>query len=150
MPKIKILLADDDPDIRLIYSVLLEQYYDVTLARDGAEAWKLFQETRPRLVVADLNMPGLNGLEFTEKIRGHPELAKTPVIIVTGTTAGTDLPPGFWKIGTAANRMMEKPVTPDELLEAIRRELLIHAKANPLPPGKGYYDIEKKDDAGPN
>jgi len=139
--KIKILFADDDPEILTVYSLYLRQFYDVVQARDGLEAWRLIEETRPRLVVTDLNMPGLNGLDLTERIREHPELNKTTIIILTGTTRNSDLPPGFWKIGTKANRFLEKPVTPEQVLNSVRRVLLESAEIKPLPPGKGYYDV---------
>jgi CheY-like chemotaxis protein len=137
--RIKILIADDEEDIRLLLRVGLSPHYDVVVARDGLEAWKFFEEERPRLVLTDLNMPGINGLELTEKIRQHPELSDTLVIILTATTQGTDLPPGFWRIGTRADAFLEKPVTVEEILTEVRRQLVKRLAPNPLPPGKGTY-----------
>lgn len=145
MSPLKVLVADDDAEVLEIYRMSLCGHYEVLTARDGLEAWKLFNESRPRLVLSDLNMPGVNGQELAEKIRSHENarLAETPIIIITGTTCGTDLPPGFWRIGTAANLMLEKPVSPDEILQAVRSELVKSMSGNPLPPGKGYYECEK-------
>lgn len=135
----KILIADDEEDIRNLLRLALSEHYDIVFARDGLEAWKLFERERPRLVLTDLNMPGINGYEFTEKIREHPDLAQTPVIILTGTTQGSDLPPGFWKIGTRADAFLEKPVSTDVILAEVRRQLVRRMTPNPLPPGKGHY-----------
>ncbi|CAN5304774.1 N/A [soil metagenome] len=139
MSPAKILVADDDPDILNFHRLLLSPLFDVVFARDGLEAWKFFQAERPRLVLTDLNMPGMNGLELSQKIRAHPELGTTPIIILTGTTRNTDLPPGFWKMGTGANAYLEKPISGDALLAEIRKQLLLTANATPLPPGTGSY-----------
>lgn len=139
MSKIRILLADDDPFVRQVFVPFLGDVYEVVEARDGLEAWKLIQETKPRLLVTDLNMPGLNGLELTEKVRSNPDYAPMPVIILTGTTQGTDLPGGFWRIGTSADLFLEKPISPDDLLSEVRRMLLKKATPKALPPGKGHY-----------
>jgi CheY-like chemotaxis protein len=135
----RVLIADDDPDIRELLRLSLAGHYDVVMARDGLEAWRLFESEAPRLVVSDLNMPGLNGLEFTDRIRAHPERGDTPVIILTGTTRNSDLAPAFWRMATQADAFLEKPVTPDQLLAEIRRQLMRRATPIPLPPGKGYY-----------
>lgn len=124
--RIKILVADDDPGIQEFYRLALREFFDVVVARDGLEAWKLFESERPRLVITDLNMPGENGANLTNRMRNHEELGDTPIIIITGTTRGTDLPPGFWRIGTQADLFLEKPVTGDELVTEIRRVLLKH------------------------
>lgn len=141
MPKLKILFADDDPEIRTIMTMFLQEHYELLIARDGLEAWRLFEEGKPRLVVTDLNMPGINGLELTEKIRRHEQRGNTPVIILTGTTKDDDLPGGFWKIGTKADKYLDKPFDPDRLIDEIRRLILEHAKIQPLPPGKGFYEV---------
>ncbi len=139
--KVKVLVADDDKDILTLYRMSLKDHYQVIEARDGWEAWKLFQEEKPRLIVTDLNMPGHNGLEFIEKIREHDEGSDVPIIVITGTTVGSDLPAGFWKIGTKAQKLMEKPIEPDELLTEVKRQLLLRSQPKPLPPGKGYYEV---------
>ncbi|MEO8376426.1 MAG: response regulator [Candidatus Sumerlaeota bacterium] len=136
--RIKILVADDDLGIQEFYRISLRDFFDVVVARDGLEAWKLFQSERPRLVITDLNMPGENGANFTNRLRNHEELGDTPVIIISGTTRGTDLPPGFWRIGTQANLFLEKPISPDDLVSAVRRVLLQHQEKNQKPVVPNY------------
>ena len=143
MTRTKILLADDDPDVLDYYRLCLAEHFDLVLARDGIEALKMFEAERPAVVVTDLNMPGVNGTVLTDKIRAHPTLATTPVIIITGTTRNSDLPPGFWKMGTQADAFYEKPIKPDALVQAIRAQLLRRAQGRELPPGKGSYDVKE-------
>jgi CheY-like chemotaxis protein len=81
----------------------------------------------------------MNGQELTERIRNHDSNSDVPVIILTGTTCDTDLPPGFWRIGTRANAFLEKPISPDALLAEVRRQILLAARLEPLPPGRGFY-----------
>lgn len=141
MSKLKILVADDDPDILTLHRLALSERYDVVTARDGHEALRLFEEVHPRLVITDLNMPGMNGQVLTDRIREHETLGQTPVIVLTGTTRDTDLPSGFWRIGTKADLFLEKPVSPDELMAAVQRTLVSSMNTTPLPPGKGYYEV---------
>ncbi len=124
----------------MVFVLGLKEHYDIIEARDGTEAWKLVQEQKPRVVVTDLNMPGMNGMELTEHIKTHETLRNTVVLIVTGTIRNTDLPAGFWNMGTKADKMLEKPVTPSDILAEIRRLLILKAQPQPLPPGSGSYE----------
>lgn len=141
MAALRILVADDDPDVRDFLQLALAPHFSLILARDGAEAYRLFEAERPRLVLSDLNMPGMNGLELAKRIRAHAERPNTPIIILTGTTRESDLPPGFWKMGIPADGFLEKPATPDQIVGEIRRVLALHqlSGATPVPPGKGFY-----------
>jgi CheY-like chemotaxis protein len=140
MSRIKILVADDDPDILNFHRLALSEFFDLVMARDGLEAWKFFELERPRLVLTDLNMPGINGMDLTDKIRAHPELGETPVIILTGTTRNTDLPPGFWRLGTQADLLLEKPITPSVLVNEIRRVLAKRQEASVKPVVPRYLE----------
>jgi sigma-B regulation protein RsbU (phosphoserine phosphatase) len=73
----EVLVADDDPAIRLMLRTLLEaDGHHVIEARDGTEAWTLMQKHNPRVVVADVRMPGLSGLELCKRIKedGHAHI----------------------------------------------------------------------------
>ncbi|MCC6545845.1 response regulator [Candidatus Sumerlaeota bacterium] len=138
--RIKVLVADDDPGIQEFYRISLKDHFDVVIARDGLEAWKLFQSEKPLLVITDLNMPGENGANLTSRMRNHEELGDTPIIIITGTTRGTDLPPGFWRIGTQADLFLEKPISSDDLVAAVRRVLLKHQEKHQKPVVPRYLE----------
>jgi len=111
----KILLADDDPDIRQSTADLLTLHgHAVTQARDGAEALELLARGPFDLLLLDLNMPRLNGLEVLVQARERGTL-RCPVIVMTGL-------PAEWTEGVAnvaATLAKGGPVT--ELLATIRR-----------------------------
>ncbi|MBX3728314.1 MAG: response regulator [Candidatus Sumerlaeia bacterium] len=136
----RILVIEDDADVRLVLRGHLEPLYDVIEAADGVAGWRRFEEERPDLVLTDLGIPGINGLDLTERIRSHPERGTTPVIILTGATQGEDLPAGFWKMGTGADAFFEKPADGPSLRAEIDRLLKARAGYRELPPGKGYYE----------
>jgi len=78
----KILIADDDPSLRRVTQMQLEELgYEVVTAGDGNSAVRLVAEVRPALVISDLKMPGISGLEVLKQIRAeHPE---TTIIMIT-------------------------------------------------------------------
>jgi two-component system sensor histidine kinase and response regulator WspE len=81
-----ILVVDDSPLTRELISALLDAVgYDTLIAADGAEALQLLGDapTPVDLVVTDLEMPGLDGLELTRRLKTHPSLGKLPVVILT-------------------------------------------------------------------
>ncbi len=135
----KILLADDDADVRQFYRAALEDSFRLLLARDGEEAWQLIESERPRLLVSDLNMPGLDGLQLVQRLRTHPAFASLPIIVVTGTIVGSDLPPNFWKAGIDADLILEKPVAPETLRQAIIRLLVASMERPGTPPPPVEY-----------
>ncbi len=137
--KPRVLIAEDEADLRRLFSVALADQFDVVAVGDGVEAWEEIEARTPRVVVTDLNMPRMNGFELTEKIRAHEATRDVPVIILTGTTIGSDLPPGFWRLGTKADAFIEKPVSPDDLVQQIRAVLI--RDVEPLPPGTGGYKV---------
>lgn len=80
----RIMVVDDSPLTRELIAALLEAVgYDTISAADGAEAIHLLSTTQVDLVVTDLEMPGLDGLELTRQIKGHDTLNRLPVIILT-------------------------------------------------------------------
>jgi len=79
-----ILIADDDPDIReMVRTVLQLDGHPVLEAPDGQTAWKLIVANRPALVVTDVQMPGIDGLELTALIKANG-YKETKVIVFTG------------------------------------------------------------------
>jgi DNA-binding NtrC family response regulator len=116
----RILVVDDDSDACEAISGLLDQSgYAVDAAGDPAHALARLDQVRPDLVVSDLQMPGMSGLELIRRIQAaHPG---TPVILVTGAET-RDLCTGAKQYG--AVECLTKPVNPEELLWAIERALV--------------------------
>lgn len=91
-----ILLADDDQiDTKAFVRALrkLGDSREVTVARDGVEAWELLQGEsglRPGMIVLDINMPRMNGLELLRRIREHDRLQDVPVFVLTTSGADSD------------------------------------------------------------
>ena len=80
--KVNILLVDDQPARLLAYEAILEELGEnLVSARSGEEALKRIREKRPDVVMMDINMPGIGGLETTRKL--HQQYPDLPVIIVT-------------------------------------------------------------------
>lgn len=77
-----ILLVDDDPDLVEIYTELLEQLgFSVTSAADGQEALMLTPGLQPDLIITDVSMPRMNGLELTRQLRLDPRFREVPILI---------------------------------------------------------------------
>jgi CheY-like chemotaxis protein len=84
-----ILVVDDDEAQRIILNRLLTaKKYNVLFARDGLEALNVLNSKRPDLILMDIMMPNLNGMEATRRLKTIPELARTPVIMITGKSEG--------------------------------------------------------------
>jgi two-component system cell cycle response regulator DivK len=79
-----ILVADDHDDIRRVLTIRLERSgFTVIAARNGLEAIDLASNSTPALILMDLNMPGLDGLEATLRLKREPHLATVPIIALT-------------------------------------------------------------------
>jgi two-component system alkaline phosphatase synthesis response regulator PhoP len=89
--KHKVLVVDDDPQVYKIVSRLLDtEKYEVESASDGLEALKKIRESRPELLILDLMMPGMSGLEVCEKIKGSPSTQDIMILILSAKDAQLD------------------------------------------------------------
>jgi DNA-binding response OmpR family regulator len=120
-----ILVVDDDPDAReLIAAALTQTGYAVELAADGFEALQKLGQARPDLVLTDLQMPGMHGVDLIQQIRGlHGDV---PVILATGMETH-DLCTGAEMYGAVA--CLVKPINLEELLWTIDCALTCHRDA---------------------
>ncbi|HMX61709.1 MAG TPA: response regulator [Candidatus Sumerlaeota bacterium] len=84
--KARILAVDDENDILLIVRTSLKDEYDVDTASSGAEALQKIQDNPPDLVILDMMMPEMDGIEVLEEIRRMTQTATTPVIFLTGVS----------------------------------------------------------------
>lgn len=84
--KPRILAVDDENDILLILRTSLKDDYDVITASSGPEALQIISEEIPDLIILDLMMPEMTGIEVLERLRLNPDTAMTPVIFLTGVS----------------------------------------------------------------
>jgi two-component system, cell cycle response regulator len=81
----EVLIADDDAGTRLLVRTAVERLgHRCTVAEDGSEAWRLYQEQLPDVVITDWQMPGMDGTELAEAIRGHSAAPYAYVVVLTG------------------------------------------------------------------
>jgi DNA-binding response OmpR family regulator len=107
------MVADDDPVMRTLLQLKLEaEGHHVTLAADGDEALALTESARPELLVLDIAMPGVDGLEVTRRLRGQPETASLPIVLLTGKDSDPDIIAG-WTSG--ADYYITKPFVIEHL-----------------------------------
>ena len=108
-----IVVADDDDDILLLVTARLRREgFEIVPARDGVEALAAVRERRPAVAVLDIGMPGLDGLEVLEAIRGDAEIASTAVLLLTAKAQEQDVRLGY---ESGADAYMKKPFSPAEL-----------------------------------
>ena len=117
----KIVVADDDVDVRMLVALKLRHSgYDVVDVGDGAAAVDACRSEKPDLVVLDLMMPVMSGLEACRAIKAEPGLADVPVVLLTARAQNTDVDAG---LAVGADAYVTKPFSPKEL--AARVEALL-------------------------
>jgi two-component system, OmpR family, KDP operon response regulator KdpE len=111
----RILIADDDPQIlRALRVTLRARGYEIFTADDGAQALEIAAEHHPDLVVLDLGMPKLDGVEVIQGLRGWTQI---PILVVSGRTDAADKVDA---LDAGADDYVTKPFAIDELLARIR------------------------------
>jgi len=129
----RILIVDDERQItRMLRTSLQSSGYDVSIASDGLEGFERFKADQPDLIVTDLAMPEMNGLELTQAVR---RIATTPIIVLsvrdTDTMKITALDEG-------ADDYLTKPFSMPELLARIRVQL---RRAQTSEPGEVHIEL---------
>jgi DNA-binding NarL/FixJ family response regulator len=117
---IKVLLADDQPLIRAGFRALIEHTADITVvgeATDGEQAVSLALATRPDVVLMDIRMPGVDGLEATRRIADTADLASVRVLILTTFESDTNI---YEALRSGASGFVVKDTEPAELIQAVR------------------------------
>ncbi|MBF0571727.1 MAG: response regulator [Candidatus Omnitrophica bacterium] len=132
MRKERILVIDDDPDIRDVLDLSLSEHYSVFAASNGKEGLEMVRTKNPDLIITDYNMPVMNGPEFCIQLRRDILLRHLPVIMLTGKGETKDMVTG---IESGADDYLIKPFEPEALLARIHMILKRTTRsldANPL------------------
>ena len=115
----KILIIDDDADIRLIARLSLSRLGGMMVieAASGVEGVRKAQDERPDIILLDMMMPTMNGLETLSALRSQPATAMTPVIFLTAKAVGDEVE-RITSLGAAG--VLIKPFDPRTLSEDVR------------------------------
>lgn len=112
-----VMVVDDNPDIVTIVKTILEgKGYGVQSAYSGQEVFNLLSDQKPDLIVLDIMMPQMDGLEVLTRLKGEPSTAAIPVILLTAKVQYEDVLGGY-KMG--ADYYITKPFTSTQLLNGI-------------------------------
>jgi two-component system alkaline phosphatase synthesis response regulator PhoP len=117
----KVLVVDDEEDIlELLKFNLSREGYQVTCATSGEQALRLVRSEKPDLVVLDLMLPGIDGLEVTRRLKNDPDTKNLPIIMLTAKGEEADIVTGL-ELG--ADDYITKPFSPRILLARVRAVL---------------------------
>lgn len=120
----KILIVDDERSIRMLLENYLGQTYEVTTKADGLDALNWLNTGHiPDLIIADINMPNMDGHAFVENIKSSGYFSEIPVVMLSASESSAEKVK-FLRLG--ANDYMVKPFNPEEL--EVRIELLLNRK----------------------
>jgi CheY-like chemotaxis protein len=108
-----VLLAEDHADTRTFYAELFKDSYDVIETGRGDQALQMAREQMPSLIITDIALPGMTGIELAKALKGDAATAGIPIICLSGyaDTETTDA-----AAASGIDRMLLKPCLPDDLL----------------------------------
>ncbi len=116
-----IMVVDDEPELVTIVRLMLEQEeFNVKYAYSGAQLFAVLKEQKPDLIILDVLMPLMDGLEVLRRLKGAPETSSIPVILLTALDRYVDKLTGY-RMG--ADHYVTKPFTRTQLMAGINRLL---------------------------
>ena len=118
----RVLLCDDDTPILHAAEIKIRRAgFDVQCATDGLEAWELIQQSPPDILVTDLQMPRMDGIELSRRVRDNPATAELPILMLTAKGFEAAHRANAEKWGVMA--VLPKPFSPRELVRCIQSVL---------------------------
>jgi two-component system phosphate regulon response regulator PhoB len=144
MAQERILVVEDEPSLTEVLSYNLQREgYEVVVVHDGREGLRKAQMLLPDLLILDLMLPGLGGLEICRELRGSSKTAHIPILMLTAKAEETDQIVGF---AVGADDYVTKPFSVKVLLQRIK--VLLRRTSNPEPAGDlielGSIKIDKR------
>lgn len=140
----RVLVVDDEPDVRaLLRANLKSAGFDVLEASNGAEALSIAKHDLPTVIILDLMMPEMNGIEVCRALRKHPPTSRIPILMLTAKTTEEDKVAGF-EVG--ADDYVTKPFSPRELIlrvRAVARRKPDQGVAKPIPARAGLITMDR-------
>lgn len=132
----RVLVVDDEMDIRLVLKAALGMFHVVEEAANGKAGLDAVERFSPDFIIADINMPQMNGIEMAQAIRRHPVYSEVPIFFLTAES-DSNLPRKAFDIG--ANLFLRKPLDPMQLLKILDRFI----KETELQPGAVRAQAER-------
>ena len=134
----QILLEDDSADTRYTLAKMLElEHYTVHQADNGISALKVLQNITPDIIISDINMPEMNGIEFCQAVRQNVAWLAIPFIFLTGNSSSDIIHMGR-QLGV--EDYLTKPIDPRELLSIIKARLLRAAEVQMAQMDLAYFE----------
>jgi CheY-like chemotaxis protein len=114
----RVVIADDDADMRMLVEIAVRKAGLVlaAVATDGEQAWQAIVDHTPDLIVLDVSMPGMTGLEVSRRVRSDPTLAHIPILLLSAGVSGASREAGTQ---SGADDFMPKPFSPKALIEKL-------------------------------
>ena len=135
MKRPRILIVDDESYIREFLAQILSEFFHVTLAQSGAEALRLLNEDSYSLVVLDIMMAGLDGIETCRQLRQTVSAPDIPVLMLTAVNDPNRRIEAF---NAGVDDWVVKPFLPEELVARIQRKLSAKVTSKILPTSNGF------------
>lgn len=129
LSKSSLLIVDDNPDIRTYLRTILENRYEVTEAADGKSGLEVASASVPDLIISDVMMPVMNGLEFCQQVKQHVATSHIPVILLTARALSHHQVEGY---ESGADAYLTKPFSPEVLLARVENLLKSREKLKEL------------------
>jgi DNA-binding response OmpR family regulator len=122
----RLLIVDDDSFMRLgLGAALKQEGFTVAVAPDGAAGFRLAQSFHPDLILCDVMMPILNGLQLKQKLNQYEHLAHIPILFISGRDQPEEID---YALSIGAEGYLLKPIKFDDLLSKIKSILRLHRK----------------------
>ncbi len=120
--KTKILVVEDNEQNLYLVTYMLEKHgYEVIQARDGTEGIEMADRHHPDLVLMDIQLPGMDGLEVTKRLRSYSKLNTVPIVAVSSHAMAGDREKG---IDAGCSGYIEKPINPDTFINEVEKYLI--------------------------
>ncbi|MBD2195102.1 MULTISPECIES: response regulator transcription factor [Calothrix] len=132
----RLLLVDDEPGVReAVKDYLEESNFTVQVASNADDAWQLLQDNMPDLLISDIMMPQVSGIQFLKQLREDPRFESLPVVLLTAKGMSCDRIEGYQ---AGCDAYLPKPFNPDELVAIVLNLLLRRASISKNNSGSNY------------
>lgn len=133
----RVLVVDDETDVvELVRVVLSTKGYEVIPTYNGEDGLEAAQTEKPDLIITDLKMPGMSGMEFIKRLRANPEVSSIPILVISTLGSQVDKPDEFWTVGLGSDDFLAKPFDPLGLLGRVeylmRKQSYVSERRNPV------------------